>query len=287
MRQVAIVSDSTLDIPDELLRELEIAIAPVHVIAGGKSYRDRIDMSIAEANRLMLSGEVRLTTSGSTAEDFLRAYEEALKLAPSVVAFSISPTLSVTYRSAVTARELMEDQDITVVETKSVLASMGLVVKAAAEMARDGASRDEIVARSVRRFERVRMVLTAYSTQFAQQGGRLQTSGEEKEGTYPIFRIWEKGWREIGRATTRQEAIASLLTWMASDLEELGYREGQGRLTVAVDHIVCPDEAMALRDMVEERYHPLELHVWEIGPTAGAHLGPGSLGVAYLYDDEP
>jgi DegV family protein with EDD domain len=280
-QEVAIVSDTTLDVPDELVRRLRISLAPVHVLVEGKSYRDRIDISIEEVNRLMLEGKARLTTSGATAEDFLAAYEEALRLAPRVVAFSISPTLSVTYRSAVAARELLEDRDITVVETHTVLASMGLVVKRAAELALEGRTKEEILAFAGAAFQRVRMVATSHSTRFMEAGGRLERRDDSGESGFPILRIWEKGWREIDRATTREEALERLLDLMARDLDELGYRPGTG-LHVAVDHIVCPEEADVLRAEVERRHRPSELHVWQIGPTAGVHLGPGTIGIAYL-----
>jgi DegV family protein with EDD domain len=284
---VAIVSDSTLDLPDEMLAELGIELAPVHVLAEGKDYRDRIDIRIEEANRLMVEGRVRLTTAGASAQDFANAYEAALRRAPHVVAFSISPTLSVTYQNALAARQLFEDADITVLETKTVLAAMGLVVKAAAEAARRGASKAEVIALAERLIPRVRMVVTSQSTAFAKLGGRYsaETPAAEAEEGYPVFRIWERGWREIERAPSRRAALERVLGWMAKDLAELGH-PGPGRLVAAVDHIVCPEEAAWLRAETAERFRPDELHVWQIGPTAGAHLGPGTVGVAYLYDPE-
>lgn len=280
-RQVAIVSDSTLDLPDDLVAALEIQLAPVHVLVNGESYRDRIDVSIEEVNRLMVEGKSRLTTSGATAEDFLGACEQALRLAPQVVVFSISPTLSVTYRSAVTARELLAEHDVTVLETHTVLASMGLVVKHAAEMAQAGCSRDEVVRYAEEAFTRVRMVLTTDSTRFAEAGGRLQRDEEMGEGSLPILRVWERGWREIGRAPSRQEALERLLAIMAKDLRELGWRPGEP-LAAAIDHVVSDEEAELLRQEVERRFKPQELHIWQIGPTAAVHLGPGTIGIAYL-----
>ncbi len=283
-RKVAIVSDSTLDLPDELVADLSISLSPVHVLAGDRSWKDRLEISIEEANRMMLEGKERLTTSGATPADWLGAYEEAVKLAKEIVAFSIAPTLSATYQGAVSAAELLEDGNVTVIDAKTILASMGLVVQECARRAKDGATKDEVVALASRLLPKVRMVVTSNSRSFAKGGGRYRGEGvaETDEGL-PIFRIWELGWKEIDRATTREEALDRLFIWMKHDLEEVGYRKGDP-LKVAVDHIVCPEEARALSDRLERDYHPDELFIWQIGPTAGAHLGPGTIGFAYLTD---
>ncbi len=279
---VAVVSDSTCDLPDGVLEDLGIPLAPVHVQAEDKSYRDRIDISIEEANAIMLAGKVKLTTSAATAADWLLAYEQAGELAPELIAFSISPQLSATFAGANSAAELWEGGSVTVLNAQSILASMGLVVRQCGRAARAGGSQAEVVAMAERLLPRTRMVVASGQRSFAKAGGRYQGDEvpAEDEGL-PIFRIWEKGWREIDRAQTRADSIDRLFRWMAADLEELGYRPGDP-LLVAVDHFACPQEAVAIRDRIEALYHPQELDVWQIGPTAAVHLGPLTVGMGYL-----
>lgn len=282
-QKVAIVCDSTCDIPDALLDELGISLAPVHIVAGEVSYRDRIDITTDEANRLMLEGNVRLTTSGASAEDWMSAYERALNIGDALVVVSLSPGLSGTYHGASTARELLEDEDITVIESHSVIAPEGLVAIEAARLAQQGASRDEVVALVERLFQQVRMVVTSPQRSFARAGGRYSRDADTGEETQPIFRIWEKGWKEIDQASTRKEAIDKVLQWMARDLEELGWSKGQP-IKAAVEQIVCPEDAEVMSEAVRHTYDPKEFHLWDMDPTAGVHLGPGTLGVAYLFD---
>jgi|GEM_PF-2158129 len=283
-QKVAIVSDTTLDVPDEICRDLGVQLAPVNVLAGEHSYKDRIEISIEEANRLMLEGQVRLSTSAVAPADWLRAFEKASQISKEIVAFSISPGLSSTYSSALSAAELLEEGEVHVVDAKTILSSMGLVVLECARRAKAGADLDEILSRAERLVSRVRMVVTSAGRSFAKGGGRYSGEGvpESDEGL-PIFRIWANGWKEIDRAPTRKEAIDRLFHWMAKDLEEVGYEDGMS-LKVAVDHIVCPEEAAYLRDRIAEIHHPKELFLWKIGPTAGIHLGPGTVGMGYLAD---
>ncbi len=279
---VAVVSDSTCDIPDPVLAELGIPLAPVHIQAEDKSYRDRLDMSIEEANSIMLAGKIRLTTSAATAADWLEAYEKALPLASELVAFSISPLLSATYAGANTGAELLDGGSVTVINAQSILASMGLVVRQCARAAQGGQSRADVVALAEHLLPRVRMVVASMYRSFAKAGGRYQGDGvPEGEDGLPIFRIWEKGWKEIDRADTRQASIDRLFHWMDSDLKEVGYVPGNP-LLVAVDHFACLEEATAIHRRIQDLYHPQELDLWQIGATAAVHLGPGTVGMAYL-----
>lgn len=282
-QKVAIVTDSTFDLPEDETESLRISVASVHVLADGKDYRDRIDITIEQANAMMLAGEVRLTTAAASAADFLEAYERALEIAPSLVVLTISPTLSATYQSARTAIEILDRGDVSLFETRTVSASQGLVVRRLAEMARAGADTAEVCAEAERLIDRVRMVLSTRTDGFTKAGGRYsRTEGasDAPEG-FPVFRVWEKGWRELERAGTREAAYDSLLAWMRRDLDELGHRPGDA-LDVAVDHVVCPEDAEILRRRIEEAFRPAEVGIWRMAPTASVHLGPGTIGIAYL-----
>lgn len=286
-QKVAIASDSTVDIPNATVDALGIGLASVHVLKDGESYRDRIDITTAEANQIMLEGKVRMTTSAASAADWLDAYERLMPLATEVVAISLSPTLSATYAGAVTAGELWEDGNVTVLESKSACASQGLVVVECARLAKDGGTKEEVVALAGSLLARTRMVCTSNYRSFAKQGGRYRQEGEgegEEDDSLPVWRIWERGWKEIDRADTRQGTLEKVLGWMERDLKELGYQKGQS-LKCVVEHIVSDKEAAWLMDEVQKRFAPQFLEMWEIGPTIGVHLGPGCVGVAYLYDE--
>ncbi len=285
-QKVAIVSDSTFDLPDDLIQQLRVTVAPLHVLGGGKDYLDRIDITIEEANRLMLEQNVRLTTAAASAADFLGAMERALEIAPALVVLSISPVVSATYNSAKTAIELLEEgADVSLFETRTIGASQGLVTECLAELALAGADKAEICAAAERLIDRVRNIVATQTAAFTKQGGRYSASegaGADEAG-HPILRVWEKGWREIDRAPNREAAMERLISVMRSDLEELGYRRGD-KLRVAVDHVVCLEDAETLRARLHEEFSPSELGIWQMAPTAAAHLGPGTLALAYLHE---
>ncbi|MCL6521702.1 MAG: DegV family EDD domain-containing protein [Firmicutes bacterium] len=282
MQRVAIVSDSACDLPAGLAADLGIELAPVHTIIDGRDYRDRVDIPVREAYRALVERRA-VSTAGASGQDFLEAYQRALERAESVICLSIGPSLSVTYRNALAARELLEEADITVVDSRSVLAPQGLVALAAARAAREGAGREEVLALIERLIDRTHMFFTADTLEFMARGGRLRMLEEELgslEGQRPVLRVAADGWHAVGKAPSREASIEECLRRMHADLQAMGWRPGHP-LRVVVDQALCEEEAEALLERLRREYRVEEGFLWEVSPTAGVHLGPGMLGVAY------
>ncbi|MDI3298593.1 MAG: DegV family protein [Bacillota bacterium] len=282
MQKVAIVSDSACDLPAELAGELGIELAPVHTLIDGRDYRDRVDIPVHEAYRALVEGR-SVSTAGAAGQDFLEAYQRALERAESVVCLSIGPVLSVTYRNAVAAREALEEADITVVDSRTVLAPQGLVAVMAARAAREGAGKEEVLALVERLLERSHMFFTTDTLQYMARGGRLRMLEAElgsMDGRRPVLRVAADGWHAVAKAASREESVELLLRLMRADLEAMGWHPGDP-LRVVADQALCEDEAEALLERLRGEYRVEEAFLWEVSPTAGVHLGPGMLGVAY------
>jgi len=280
MQEVAIVTDTATDIPDDLAQELGIVLAPVHLFIKEESYRDRVDITTAEFYRQLAAG-VETSTSGVNIEDFMEAYQKALELGKSILCLTISAPISVTLSSARSARDLFPDEDITVIDTRTVLASQGLIVVEAAKAAKAGKSKEEVIALVEALMPRAKMVFTADTLEYMRRGGRLHDFEEmvgSLEGYRPILRVTSRGFTPIGKVRTREESLNRLLELMEEDIEESGRGE---HLSVAIDQALALEDAEALAKEVEEQFHPQDLYIWDLGPTAAAHLGPGMIGVAW------
>lgn len=102
---VKIVTDSTVDLLPETIKELGITIVPVYVMSGNKTYRDGLDITQTEIYNRMLTGE-QFTTSQPTPADFASVYKNLSKETDQIVSLIMSAKLSGTYNSAVQGREL-------------------------------------------------------------------------------------------------------------------------------------------------------------------------------------
>lgn len=279
MRKVAIVTDTTTDIPQEMAEELGIFLAPLTLIIEGKDYRDKVDISSAEFYRMLPDLDPLPTTSGVNPEDFLEAYQKALAEAESVICLTLAAPLSMTFSSACSVREELPQADITVIDSHSAVAGEALIALAAAKAAQEGKGKTEIINLIHDLIPRVDTLLTADTLEYLHRGGRLtapQALLGKLLGFRPILRLREGKIVPIGRARSRRQSIAQLLTVMEGEV-------GQGKeVCAAIMHALVPEETVALKDQVAERFHCRELCILDdLGPVAGTHLGPGTLGVGY------
>lgn len=281
MQKTAVVSDSTCDIPDEILADLRIHLAPVHVILDGKEYRDRLDIDTRTVYEALVSGR-QVTTSGANGNDWAEAYERALSVGERIVALSISPLLSTTYRSAELAVQA-GDYPVELINSQTILVPQGFAAMIAARAARKGAEPGEVAAIARRVLAHSRMVAVADTVEFMRKGGRLSAL-EEKVGSLdgyrPVLRLFERGWLAIDKDETREGTVEKMLATTEADLKELGCDETTPIL-LAVDHAVAEDEAEELKARLLRKYRVKESFTWDLSPTVGVHLGPGVLGVGY------
>jgi len=278
MQNIAIVTDTTTDIPQALAEELGIFLAPVHVIINGKDYRDKIDISSAEFYRLLPSLNPLPTTSGVNAGDFLEAFEKALEKADSIICLSIAEQLSVTLSSARAAKEALPDADITIIDTQAAVASEALIAIAAAKAAKEGKSKEEVISLIEELIPRVDTLFTTDTLEYLRRGGRL-TATQALIGKFlgfrPILRLREGKIVPVDKARSRRASIERLLEIIDSEVK--------GReICAAIMHALVPEETEALREEVLRRFNCREVYVLDdLGPTAGTHFGPGTLGVGY------
>jgi len=150
---VKVVTDSTADIPPVILKKLDIAVVPIYVVFGKKSYRDRVDMGEEEFyHRLSLDG-VFPTTAVHSPKNFADVYSELAKETDEIISIHLTSKESGIYNSALLARDMVQKNcrvEVEVIDSQSISMSCGLLAMAAAREARAGTNLDQ-VANMVRR----------------------------------------------------------------------------------------------------------------------------------------
>jgi DegV family protein with EDD domain len=282
MQEVVIITDTISDFTADMARELGIVLTPVHVIIDDVDYRDRFDISVEDFYALLPTLPTIPSTSGSNVVDFLESYEQGLEMAKSLVCLVVPANLSVTYNSAVAARELVlqerPDADITVVDLHTLGTPQALIVIAAAKAAQEGKGKEDILALVEDLIPKVGMFFTADTIEYLDKGGRLTATEQvlgSLQGFRPIIRNGDSRLMPVDKAATREASIVRLLELMEEEV-------GPGAEVVAgVVHALVPEEAAALREAVHARFTCREMHTFVLGPIAGTHFGPGTIGVGF------
>ena len=145
--RIAIVTDSTADLPSQLVRGRSITVVPLTLHFEGRSLLDGVDIRPSEFYRKLPNATTHPTTSQPAAGRFAETYAELLTTHSEVVSIHISEKLSGTYASAVQGADMTDPKRVTVVDSELVSMSLGLLTLAASEIASQGATAQVVVQR--------------------------------------------------------------------------------------------------------------------------------------------
>ncbi|MGW4366763.1 DegV family protein [Nocardia takedensis] len=270
---VVVVTDSSASLPAELTAELDIAVAPLHVLVGDRTVREGIDPVEIDY------GADSVTTSAASPGELREVYEAALERSggDGVVAVHISRSLSGTWEAGRQAvADMPPGSPVRLVDSLGAGLATGLPTLAAARCARTGASLAAVHDAAVAAASRARTYILVNRTEQLRRGGRLSSAaaffGSELV-TKPLLQIVEGRLELREKVRTRSKAYARLV---AAVVEAAG-TEGAA---VGVQHLGAPEAAETVCRQLREQLPGLgELIVAEFGPALGVHLGAGAVGV--------
>ncbi|MBN2983504.1 DegV family protein [Cohnella algarum] len=276
--QVAIVTDSTADIPREVRERLGIDMIPLQVHFGDESYLDNIDLEPAQFYEKLKASNVLPKTSQPSPADFHEVYSRHVQAGRPVISIHLSSAMSGTYQSALLAKSMLEDEgNVTVIDSKSASYGYGMLVVEAAEMANQGASVDEITARIDKIRKDTKLYFLVDTLEYLHKGGRIGKASAmfgSLLNIKPILTIDGEGVvSSIDKARGQKRAFARIAELLEADF---------GSAPLQLSAVVTPgDTAMAdeLIELLHERFAISRFFRSEIGPVIGTHAGPGTVGL--------
>ena len=278
MPKIAIVTDSSANLPSHLIKAHNIHVVPVYLQWNGQIYRDGVDLSPNDLYRRLRTSETLPTTAAPSVGDFLEVYQRLSKSAEAIVSLHMPPVLSSIFDAAHLAAQMVKEVvTVRVVNCKTAAMGQGFVVLAAARAAQAGADLDEVVARAEEVSARVRVYATLEHYEYLQRSGRvpiLKALAGSLLHINPIFSLSDGRADVVEMPRSRQRAVTRLIELMR---EQVGNRP----VHVAVFHADVPAEAKALRTRIAAQFRCVELYITEFTPVMGAHTGPGVLGIAF------
>jgi DegV family protein with EDD domain len=277
MRSVAIVTDSTAMVPENLLQELNIHVVPVLLLYGGQTYRDGIDITPGQVYQRLRAGQQIPTTAAPSMGDFLRVYAAVGREASGILSIHMSPDLSTTHNVAIMASQLVDGLPIRVFNCRTAAIGQGFVALEAARAAASGATLDEVVARAEEIASKTNLLFTLDTFEYLHRGGRIGGAAALVATMLqikPVLYLDDGHVDVLCKPRTKPRALRLILQQIADQVENRP-------LHAAVFHADALQEAEDLRQRVAERFDCVELYLAEFTPVIGAHTGPGLLGVAF------
>ncbi|NOQ38691.1 MAG: DegV family EDD domain-containing protein [Anaerolineales bacterium] len=277
-----IVTDSGTDVSltPEQAAELNIHVVPLVVTLDGKSYREGVDIKPEDFYPILIeSGNLPITSQPSAGE-FADLYRSLAAKDPDILSIHMTSGLSGTFNSALAGAEMVPEANVTHIDTKTLSAAAGWVVKSAARAAKAGWAKDKILDLAQRIGDACDSIYTLDELKYLIHGGRISHMkgiiaslinikpmiGVEKvNGTY----------EQLGQVRTFKGALKGLVKVMGRK------HEPGSELRVQVLHSNNPEGAALLREQVDKIYKCNWLPTGPMSLVLGAHTGPSMVGVGY------
>ena len=278
-KKIIIGSDSTSDLSSELIERYEIKIVPLSVGLGGKDFTDGVDIDPEKIYaHSEATGELPKTAAPSLT-DFEEFFAENTKDGASVVFFTISAEMSCTYNNARLAAE--DFSNVFVVNTKNLSTGGGLLVLAAAEMAKSGESAEEIARKCEDLTPLVDASFIVDDLEFLHKGGRcsaVAAFGANLLQLKPCITVTDG---KMGVAKKYRGNFKKVLE------SYIGERIGDGSNVVEnhvfVTHAGCDAEIYEkCVAQVKSILPSAEVHITRAGCTISSHCGRNTLGVLFI-----
>ncbi|MEP7194187.1 MAG: DegV family protein [Actinomycetota bacterium] len=276
---IAIVTDSTASLPEDLVASHGIVVVPLHVVLGGQAYSDGVDFTTDEL-AAALRKFTTVTTSRPSPQAFLNVYEAAAAGgAEAVVSVHISSDMSGTVGSAMLAAS-QSAIPVEVVDSRSVGMAMGFAVLSAAVAAREGTDAKAVAAIASSRAQAATVIFYVDNLEHLRRGGRIGSASAllgSALAIKPLLALSDGHIDPIEKVRTAARAL--------SRLEELALQaveaaEASG-VDIAIHHLDSQARANDLVDRLRTRVpSSTTVILVELGAVVGAHVGPGTIAVA-------
>ena len=286
MSDYIIITDSSCDLPDNLVKALELEVLPLSFIMDGKTYRnwpDNREMSPDQFYGKEREG-LMATTNAVNVGEAADAIEAVLKQGKDALILAFSSGLSTTCNSfQIAARELAEqypDRKIYVVDTLCASLGQGMFVYQAAKLRQEGKTMEEVRDWAEENKLRQCHYFTVDDLFFLKKGGRV-SAATAVVGTMlqikPVLHVDNEGHLiNVAKARGRKASLTALV----DKVGELA--EDPASQTMFISNSDCLKDAQFVADEIKKRYGVKEIIINSIGPVIGAHTGPGCVALFFM-----
>ena len=281
MSKVAIVTDSTAYLPNDLLKLYSITVTPQILIWGDETFQDGVDIQPNEFYRKLETAKTMPTTSQVAIVTMKAAFENLLASGYDVLGIFISAKLSGTMQSALQAKEMLPKagSQLVVLDSNSTSMAMGFHVLTVARAAQAGAGLAECqkLAEEARKHTGVYFVVD--TLEFLRRGGRIggaQAMLGSALNLKPLLELRDGRIESIEKVRTKGKAISRMIELV------IDRTAGHNPVRLATLHANAEVEAKSALETAAAQLNPVEQILASVSPVIGTHAGPGTVGLAYM-----
>ena len=276
MEKIKIITDSTLDLPADLVREKGIEVLPLLINFGEESYLDGVEINTHDMLERIEKENILPTTAQVTPSRFEETFKKYLDEGYKIVTLTLSSEMSGTYQSACIAKNMLESDDIVVIDSRNVTSGLGVLVLKACEFRDNGDNIFEIEEKIKNLIPKVKSSLSFESLENLVRGGRLSKTA----GTIGSV----LGLRLILEVKDGQMAVKDKVRGSKKALKKVISDFENGNVDfdspIVIDEILNKEIYEGLKKYFEEKN--IEYIHGIVGCTVGIHSGTKACGVFFI-----
>lgn len=275
--KIAITAESTIDLPQELLKKFDIKTVPFTVLLGDKVYNDG-EISPSEIFKFVDENKTLPKTSAVNGEQYKEFFSSVLKDYDAIVHFSLSSEISSACKNAVeTAKEF---ENVFVVDTLSLSTGIALLAIKAREMANDGKTAKEIYENSCAKIKEVQASFVIKKLTYLHKGGRCSTLsylGANLLMIRPQIIVSE------GKMSMHKKYLGNMKKVISKYCLDTFEEFSNPDLSIGfVTHAGASDEMIEVAKKAMHERGFKQVYVTSAGATISSHCGENTLGILYL-----
>lgn len=280
MSKIKIVTDSTMDMPTETVKQYGVEIVPLSITINGETYLDGVDINTVEFLKKMKESEELPKSSQPSSGAFLELYDRLGEEGYEVISIHMTGKMSGTVRSAEAAAQMTKTK-VTVVDSLFISKALSFQVKEAAIMAQQGASVEEIVHRLKNVQEHTSLYIMVDTLENLVKGGRIG-KGKAFIGSLlnikPIASLEGAEYHPVAKVRSYSQVVKFFAKQFAEDVKDRTIRG------VGIAHAEAHDLALKIKESIAELTGFQEIEIDYTNPTVCTHTGAGAIALMYYYD---
>jgi DegV family protein with EDD domain len=282
-KSIGLVTDSTCDLPPELIKKYNIQVVPIVIQVGEKSYLDQVEIKPRDFIHILKTSKEKLSTSQPPPAFFTEAYNKIALKCQSIISLHISEKLSGTIQGArIGCKDMKHSDKIHIVDSKTSSVALGLLVAEAAQLIQGRFNLEEIISRLKIAADNVKIFISIPTLKYLMRSGRLnKTKGFL--GTLlnlkPILTVNSNGnIVEAAKVLGEKRVIHKTV-----DLA-IQFAKRVKNPRFAITHVAAPELAEWYSDKIRTIFHSSKVMISEASPALSVHIGIGGAAIAVLGD---
>lgn len=284
--QVKILADSACDLPLRFYTDNNVTLIPLKVHVNDQEFEDVKTIDSTTVYDAIRNGSIPKTSQASPLV-FEELFTQMAENNEDGIYIAFSSQLSGTYSTASMILDQVKEKypnfNLTIVDTKCASLGQGLIVKEAADLALNHASKEEILNDVLFRSEHMEHLFTVEDLDYLAKGGRVSKASAFLGGLLnikPVLNVEDGKLVPIEKIRGKKKVLRRLIDLMkerGADLEEQ---------IIGISHADNEETALEVKSMIEEEFHPKEVYITSIGSAIGAHTGAGTIAIFFLNKKE-